>query len=294
MRVSGARSRASRSKRGFEPEAHYLIVRADMPTQRTRSGQVRACSHVPQHPKRPPGPARNAPMALELADADGRNPHLCRQADRWPVNILAGEDRASNTVDHGAALVAASASAVSNPERSALRAIGSSPRATAHESGGSFCSRPRSRNEAFRPKSITYKSEPAMRTDRTRSGAVRASSRLTLVIAREIELFAARRGRLMGLDVEDIEAVAEHIAQLVESAPPRVGLVDAQALADQLGVARDWVYANAERLGVVRLGTARAAALRRRAGARGIGGGRGGRPVKAWRSAAAPAWTVSR
>ena len=101
-----------------------------------------------------------------------------------------------------------------------------------------------------------------MRTDRTRFGAVRASSRLALVIAREIELFAARHGRLMGLDVEDIKAVAEHIAQLVESAPPKVGLVDAQALAEQLGVARDWVYANAERLGVVRLGTGPRARMR--------------------------------
>ena len=101
-----------------------------------------------------------------------------------------------------------------------------------------------------------------MRTDRTRFGAVRASSRLALVIAREIELFAARRGRLMGLHVEDIEAVAEHIAQLVASAPPTVGLVDAQDLAEQLGVARDWVYANAERLGVVRLGTGPRARMR--------------------------------
>ena len=37
-----------------------------------------------------------------------------------------------------------------------------------------------------------------MRTDTTRFGAVRTSSRLALVIAREIELFAARRRRLMG------------------------------------------------------------------------------------------------
>ena len=101
-----------------------------------------------------------------------------------------------------------------------------------------------------------------MRTDTTRSGAARASSRLALVIAREIELFAARRGRLMGLDAEDIEAVAEHIAQLVASAPPKVGLVDAQDLAEQFGVAREWVYANAERLGVVRLGSGPRARLR--------------------------------
>ena len=93
VRVSGARSRASRSKRGFEPEAHYLRVRADMPTQRTRSGQVRACSHVPQHPKRPPGPARNAPMALELADAvDGTLTFAGRRtagrSTSWPARIV--------------------------------------------------------------------------------------------------------------------------------------------------------------------------------------------------------------
>jgi hypothetical protein len=87
-------------------------------------------------------------------------------------------------------------------------------------------------------------------------------SRLALVIAREIELFAARRGRLMGLDAEDIEAAAVHIAQLVASTPAKLGLVDAQDLAEQLGVARDWIYANAERLGVVRLGTGPCARLR--------------------------------
>ena len=59
-------------------------------------------------------------MALELADADGRNAHLCGQADLGAFNILAGEGRASTTVDHGVALVAGSASAVSDPERSVL------------------------------------------------------------------------------------------------------------------------------------------------------------------------------
>ena len=59
-------------------------------------------------------------MALELADADGRNAHTCGQADLGGVNIVAGEGRASATVDHGVALVAGSASAVSDPERSVL------------------------------------------------------------------------------------------------------------------------------------------------------------------------------
>ncbi|MGZ6622996.1 MAG: hypothetical protein ACXVHD_25630 [Solirubrobacteraceae bacterium] len=59
-------------------------------------------------------------MALELADACGRNAHLCGQADRGAFDILAGGGRESSTVDHGVALVAGSASAVSDPERSVL------------------------------------------------------------------------------------------------------------------------------------------------------------------------------
>jgi hypothetical protein len=43
------------------------------------------------------------------------------------------------------------------------------------------------------------------------------------------------------LDVEDIEAVAEHIAQLVAPTPLLVVLVDAQDLAEQLGVSRTGV-----------------------------------------------------
>jgi hypothetical protein len=101
-----------------------------------------------------------------------------------------------------------------------------------------------------------------MRTERTGSGAVRASSHLALVVAREIELLAERRERLGALDVEEIEAVAEHIAELVSSTRPKVGLVDARVLAEELGVARDWVYANADRLGGVRLGNGPRARLR--------------------------------
>ncbi len=101
-----------------------------------------------------------------------------------------------------------------------------------------------------------------MRTQRTRSGAVRASSHLALVVAREIELLATRSGRVVALDAEEIEAAAEHIAELVASTRPKVGLVDARRLAEELGVARDWVYANAERLGGVRLGNGPRARLR--------------------------------
>jgi len=101
-----------------------------------------------------------------------------------------------------------------------------------------------------------------MQTERTRSGAVLPSPRLALVIAREIELLATRRGRLVAFDVEEIEAVGEHIAELVASARPKVGMIDARELAEELGVARDWVYANAERLGGVRLGNGPRARLR--------------------------------
>jgi hypothetical protein len=59
-------------------------------------------------------------MALELARADGRNAHICGQADLGAVNIVAGGGRASATVGHGVALVAGVASAVSDPERSVL------------------------------------------------------------------------------------------------------------------------------------------------------------------------------
>lgn len=97
-----------------------------------------------------------------------------------------------------------------------------------------------------------------MQTERTRSGAVLASPPLALVIAREIELLATRRGRLVAFDVEEIEAVGEHMAELVASARPKVGLIDARALAEELGVARDWVYANAERLGGCGWGMVRA------------------------------------
>ena len=75
-------------------------------------------------------------------------------------------------------------------------------------------------------------------------------------------LLATRRGRLLIFDIDEIDAVAEHLAEVVSPAPANVGLVDAQELAEQLGVARDWVYANAARLGGVRLGDGPRARLR--------------------------------
>lgn len=64
----------------------------------------------------------------------------------------------------------------------------------------------------------------------------------------------------MTLDSEDVEAIARRVAELLT--PSEVGLTDARGLAEQLGVTREWVYANATRLGGVRLGTGPKARLR--------------------------------
>lgn len=59
----------------------------------------------------------------------------------------------------------------------------------------------------------------------------------------------------MTLDDEDIEQIARRVAEVMAAtggrADPRY--VDAADLARILGVDRDWVYANARRLGAVRL-----------------------------------------
>lgn len=64
----------------------------------------------------------------------------------------------------------------------------------------------------------------------------------------------------MNLDHEDVEAIARRVAELL--VPVEVGLTDARGLAQQLGVTREWVYANATKLGAVRLGTGPKARLR--------------------------------
>jgi hypothetical protein len=86
-------------------------------------------------------------------------------------------------------------------------------------------------------------------------------SHLVRLIATEIERHALSRGQLVQLDIVDFDAIAEQVAAFVLSRERR-RLVDARTLALELGVARDWVYANAERLGVVRLGTGPRARLR--------------------------------
>jgi hypothetical protein len=65
------------------------------------------------------------------------------------------------------------------------------------------------------------------------------------------------------LDDDDIDAVAARVAELLRD---QTGLsdrlVDAAILARSLNVDRDWVYANARRLGAIRLGDGPKARLR--------------------------------
>jgi hypothetical protein len=66
----------------------------------------------------------------------------------------------------------------------------------------------------------------------------------------------AERSRMEGrvtLDPDDVEAIARRVAELV-GRPWK--LVDAQTVAAELRVDRDWVYAHARQLGAVRLGPA--------------------------------------
>jgi hypothetical protein len=67
--------------------------------------------------------------------------------------------------------------------------------------------------------------EPVIRAERSRSMSVRGTSRLAPRIAREIVLLATRRGRLLVFDIDEIDAVAEHLAEVVSPAPANVGLL---------------------------------------------------------------------
>jgi hypothetical protein len=63
----------------------------------------------------------------------------------------------------------------------------------------------------------------------------------------------------MTLDSDDVEAIARRVAELVGQ---KHGLVDAQSVAAELQVEREWVYAHARELGAVRLGAGSKARLR--------------------------------
>lgn len=60
-----------------------------------------------------------------------------------------------------------------------------------------------------------------------------------------------------GSESDLVEAIACRVVELLRTHEPKerpARLVDAATLARELGVERDWVYANAERLGAIRLG----------------------------------------
>ena len=65
----------------------------------------------------------------------------------------------------------------------------------------------------------------------------------------------------MLLDEDDVEAIAQRVAQIVRP-EPLPGLVSADVVSARFGVSRTWVYAHADELGVIRLGDGPRARLR--------------------------------
>lgn len=69
----------------------------------------------------------------------------------------------------------------------------------------------------------------------------------------------------MSLDHDDIEAIAQRVAEILERSVASTGgrrLATAKELAEALGVERSWVYANQKRLHAIRLGRGPRARLR--------------------------------
>jgi hypothetical protein len=56
------------------------------------------------------------------------------------------------------------------------------------------------------------------------------------------------------LEAQAIEEIARRVAQLLGAAGRSWDLLDANGLAERLGVERDWVYEHADELGAIRLG----------------------------------------
>jgi hypothetical protein len=59
------------------------------------------------------------------------------------------------------------------------------------------------------------------------------------------------------LDPKVVEAIARKVVELLDGQTPRATatrLADAAAVAERLGVDREWVYAHADQLGAIRLG----------------------------------------
>jgi hypothetical protein len=76
---------------------------------------------------------------------------------------------------------------------------------------------------------------------------------MTAIIYRE-----AHGGRVT-IDADDVKAIARRVAELVGQLSR---LVDAQSVAAAVDVEREWVYAHARELGVVRLGPGPKARMR--------------------------------
>lgn len=66
----------------------------------------------------------------------------------------------------------------------------------------------------------------------------------------------------MSLHVDEIDAIAQRVVELLDARTSRNALIDARDTARRLGVARAWVYAHARELGGVRLGEGARARLR--------------------------------
>lgn len=68
-------------------------------------------------------------------------------------------------------------------------------------------------------------------------------------------------GKRVTLDHEDIEAIAEKVAELIS--PGTDGkLITVSQLSESRGLSQDWIYANAAQLGAIRLGDGPRARLR--------------------------------
>jgi hypothetical protein len=65
----------------------------------------------------------------------------------------------------------------------------------------------------------------------------------------------------MTLDRDDVEAIAQRVAELLRGERP-AGYLDARQVAERYGVTRQWVYAHKARLGAVPLGIGPRARLR--------------------------------
>jgi hypothetical protein len=63
------------------------------------------------------------------------------------------------------------------------------------------------------------------------------------------------------LDAASVEAIAQRVVELLREERP-AELVNVAGIARRFGVSRDWVYAHADELGVVRLGSGSRARLR--------------------------------